>query len=204
MKTAVKVRVVFWGLWLLGAALVSAAYAESEEVQAKIAIKVQSGQRAVRAKTKQILRPGDRIRVYVHPLQAAYVYVVHADQEKARLLNMTQQRLNTQWLCLPSPQTFYQVDGADTQETITVVCSPKKLPKLSRMVDTELALAQWSEIAQSLKGNSQIFLARKGSPAFEIAGNTRGLDEDGSFVQDIPIFTGNGMVVQTYRFHVKK
>lgn len=181
--------------------------AEDDLVQAKIGIKIKTGQGEMRARARNQLRAGDYIRVCVHPQKDAWVYVVHADESKAALLNMTMQRVHSTLLCLPSMYAFYRLDGGSPLEKITIVCSPKELPKLSEMIDGDLPADRWAAFEDDLMAQSEISLAREGERTFGIAGNVRGtetLEAGDPFVQNLPIYSGKGLLIKTYAFMVQK
>ncbi len=182
-------------------------FAEDDLVQAKIGIKIKTGQGEMRAKARNVVRAGDYIRICIHPQEDAWVYVVHADDAKAALLNMTMQRVQSTLLCLPSMYAFYRLDGGSPLEKITIVCSPKELPRLSGMIDGGLTADRWAAIEGDLTAQSEISLAREGERTFGIAGNVRGtetLEAGDPFVQDLPIYSGKGLLVKTYAFMVQK
>src|SRR4029453_285904 len=47
--------------------------------RAKVGIQVRSGERTAPAKTRETVKTGDSLRVYVMPEDDAYIYVVHND-----------------------------------------------------------------------------------------------------------------------------
>src|SRR5262244_2017684 len=69
--------VVILGVWLC-TQLASPAVAQ-DRVRAKVGIQVRSGERTAPAKTSEMVKMGDNLRVYVMPENDAYVYVVHND-----------------------------------------------------------------------------------------------------------------------------
>jgi len=56
-----------------------AAKAEESLVRAKIGVQIESNDKTFRAKSRDRLKAGDYIRIYVYPEKQAYVYVVHTD-----------------------------------------------------------------------------------------------------------------------------
>jgi hypothetical protein len=76
--------------------------AGEKTIKAKIGIEILSGQTVYRAKSREILKAGDKIRIYVHTREPSNIYVVYTDKNKANLLNMTTQKIGESTLCLPS------------------------------------------------------------------------------------------------------
>ena len=181
--------------------------AEAKRVEAKIGIEILSGQRSIRAGSREMIKPGDRIRIYIHSSESTNVYVVYSNNTIARLLNMTIQKTGESTLCLPSAHSYYKVDGQNPMERFTIVCSPWDMPELSAMADSGIPWNRWSAIEKDLVRESKIELTRPPEPIIEIAGNVRGDDETGEqsrFVGSLPIFSGKGLLVKTYEFKVQK
>ena len=186
---------------------VSPVLAEDEKVRAKIGIKVKSGEQVIRAKSRDQLRAGDLLRIYVHPEESSYIHVIHIDDKTATLLNMTEQRIQSSSLVLPSVQEFYEVDGKSPVEKFTIVCSPKELPELSSMAGADMSLDKWRSIEDDLIQRSKIVLTKQDEAPFAIAGNVRGATGPGSgdpFVEKLQIFSGKGLLVKKYEFEIKK
>jgi len=180
---------------------------EEEKVRAKIGIQIKSGERIKRAKSRDRLKAGDLLRIYVHPEQSSYVYVVHTDQKTVTLLNMVEQRIQSSTLVIPSAQEFFQVDGESSIERFTVICSPKELPEVSGIPDSEVSHDKWVALEKELEGRSKIALTQKSEKAFAIAGNVRGGIGPGAgdpFVKKLQIFSGNNLLVKKYEFKIKK
>lgn len=183
------------------------ALADTQRVRAKIGILVKSGERTSTARSREILKAGDSLRIYVHPEKALYLYLVHTDGKKVQLLNMTAQKLESSTLVLPSVQAFYKVDGVSPYERFTIICSPHELPELSAMVSKDFSPAKWQEVENELSKNSKIDLAVNDEAPFAIAGNVRGgLDNQNTdpVVSNLQIFSGNGVLVKQYEFQIKK
>src|ERR1041385_3837155 len=76
---------VLLGVWLC-TQLASPAVAQ-DRVRAKVGIQIRSGEHTALAKTTEMVKTGDSLRVYVVPENDAYVYVVHNDGKTLTLLN---------------------------------------------------------------------------------------------------------------------
>ena len=191
---------------------------ETEIIRAKIGIQVQSQNRVFRAKSRERMKPGDLIRLYVHPEKSCYVYIVHSDGQNVNLLNMTHQEVQSSTLILPSAQAFFEFDGKSKMEQITIICSPQKLQNLSGLAEKGLPHERWIVMEKELIEKSQLLIDDEDRQRFAIAGNVRGLDgvakndstglsssaNTDAFLRELQIFSGNGLLVKTYAFKIKK
>ncbi|MBW1800539.1 MAG: hypothetical protein JRJ85_07385 [Deltaproteobacteria bacterium] len=182
--------------------------AEEPSIRAKIGIKIKSGDRTRRAKTRDRLKAGDMLRIYVHPEKSSHVYVVYTDRKTATLLNMVQQKVQSSTMVMPSIQEFYEVDGASKIESFTIICSPVALQDVLSLVGSdEVAYNTWSELEKSLLEKSRIDLSQKSEKPFAIAGNVRGAGGSSggdAFISNLQIFSGKSILVKKYEFRVKK
>ncbi|MGE0086397.1 MAG: hypothetical protein AB7S75_18465 [Desulfococcaceae bacterium] len=180
---------------------------EQQKVRAKIGIQIFSDRAQNPAGSRELVKAGDRIRIYVHPLESAYVYVVYSDDRTAKLLNKTRQHLPESLMVLPSEQAYYKVDGNSAMENFTIVCSPQELPQISGLADADMPGDRWLLIQEELTKKSGIELSRQRTAAdVELAGNVRGADELKNtevFVKNLPIFSGKGFVVRKYEFKLQ-
>lgn len=202
---------IFFVMWFCGVA-----HAEDNRVRAKIGIQVKSGEQQSSARSREMLKAGDSLRIYVHSEKDSYLYVVHTDGKVVNLLNMTAQKMQSSTLVLPSLQAYYKVDGGSPMERFSVICSQQELPELSKMANSKISFEQWRQIENDLVQRGKLLSAPGEKAPFSIAGdeapfaiggNVRGvLDEKGTdpFVRDLQIFSGNGVLVKQYEFQVKK
>jgi hypothetical protein len=198
------------GSLFLGAVLVmggaAPADSQSDRVRAKIGIMVQSDNKMMRAKKKDRIRAGDHIRIYVIPEKPSYVYIVHTDMKTASLLNDEKQQVGNEILTLPSPQNFYEIDGESAKETITIVCSPDKPAKVSKLLKSgQASHSEWTALEKELIKKSRIDLTHKAEKPFTIAGNVRGAGGAADpFVAKLKTVSGKSLIVRKYEFRVKK
>ncbi len=195
----------------MGLALIMAGdlpgFSQEKTVRAKIGILVKSGDQIMRAKSRDRLKAGDLVRIYVHPEVSSYVYVVHRDQKTVTLLNMVEQRIQSSTLVLPSVQEFYQVDGKSPSETFTVICSPEEVKEISSLISTRMTYDQWASLEKELLKKGEIDLDQKSGKPFAIAGNVRGAGDTAgadAFARDLQIFSGKSILVRQYEFSVKR
>lgn len=193
--------------------------ADNNRVRAKIGVQI-SGERVTRAKSKERLKAGDSIRLYVHSETGCYVYIVHTDGKNVSLLNITEQKIQSSTLILPSAQSFYEIDGQSSMEKFTIICSPDKIQELSGMENRNLTNAEWGNLEAVLQKRSTVLNADDEDEPFaingnvaSIAGNVRGITNsiksssganDDPFLKELQIFSGNGLVIKTYEFQIKK
>jgi hypothetical protein len=177
-------------------------------VRAKIGIQVRSGNEVRRAAAHERIKEEDRLRVYLIPEpEAAYIYVIHANQNTVVQLNNKKEQhkiLKGILLILPSTDKdeFYQIDGKHSLEYITVICSPIQLSEIEILLKSEdLSYKKWLEIEQKLIEKSHIDLRDQVSKPWLVAGAVRPADP---FLKELQIFSGKSLVVRKYEFRVKK
>ena len=202
------VSVLCFGVAFLAAGFVPGD-ARSSVVRAKVGILVKSGDQTTRARGKDRLKAGDKLRVYVYSEENAWVYVVHADEKKVTLLKMVDPGVAASLVELPSANEYYQVDGGSPAETITVICSPEEVKEVSALAKEEVSVEKWRAIEKELTGRGTIDLGQKSEKPFAIAGNVRGEKsaaavEKDSFLDQLQIFSGNAVLVKQYEFSIKK
>ena len=182
--------------------------AQGQRVRAKLGIQIRSGDQPVRAKSRDRIRAGDLLRVYVHPESNSFVYVIHSDHQVATMLNSIEQKITSSTVIMPSAEAYYQVDGKSPRESFTVICSQTELVDLAPFRDTgQIPHSRWEAVRRSLSEQSRIDLTQPGEKPFPIAGNVRGV-EDGygtdPFVKQLQIYSGDALLVKTYDFMVQK
>lgn len=193
---------------------------DNNKIRAKIGIQVLSGERIVKAKSKEVLKAGDAVRIYVHPATSCYVYIIHTDGKNVSLINITQQKIQSSTLILPSAQAFYEIDGQSSMERFTIICSPEKVQELSGMENKNLTCSEWASLEDRLQKQSTVLNADEQDEPFllngkvaSIAGNVRGITNsiknssganDDPFLKELQIFSGSGLVIKTYQFQIKK
>lgn len=198
------------GAVLIAGALVATsalpAFTQERTIRAKVGILVKSGDQMARAKSKDRLKSGDLVRIYVHPETSAYVYVIHSDQKQVTLLNMVEQKIQSSTMVLPSLQEYYQVDGNSSAENFTIICSPEEVKEISSLLASQIPYEKWASIEKDLTKKGEVDLSQKTERPFAIAGNVRGAaDTSGDpFVKDLQIFSGKSILVKQYEFSVKK
>jgi hypothetical protein len=193
------------GVWLC--TQLPALVAAQERVRAKVGIQVRSDEQSAPAKTTETVKAGAFLRVYVVPEDDAYVYVVHNDGTTPTLLNAPDAHTRVpkgSLVTLPTPATFYQIDGASARESITVICSPTAIREVATLFrTTNVPQKNWTALEKELLEKSKIDVAQKTDKPFNIAGNVRSLGKDG-LVDALQVFSGKTLVVKKYDFQIQK
>lgn len=201
------VSVVCFGAVLLAAGFVPCD-AQAQAVRAKLGVLIKSGDQETRARGKDRLKAGDRLRIYVVPEERSWIYVVHSDGKNVTLLKKVEKSAPASPLTLPSSGEFYQVDGSSPVETITIVCSPEEVKDLSELAGSQPPVEKWKEMEKELMRRGEIELGQKAEKPFPIAGNVRGeksVPPDADvFPEQLQIHSGNTLLVKQYEFSVKK
>lgn len=206
MKLFTKMITVIFFSAALVAASGRPCFPQENNVRAKIGILVKSGDQIVRAKSRDRVKTGDLLRIYVHPEAGSYVYVIHTDQKQVTMLNMVEQKIHSSTLVLPSLQEFYQVDGDSQVESFTVICSSEEVKEISSLLASRMPYDKWAPIQNELVKRGEIDLGQKTERPFGIAGNVRSTADAGGdpFVKELQIFSGKNILVKQYEFSVKK
>lgn len=193
--------------------------ADSGRIRAKIGIQIQSGQKISRAKSRERLKAGDAVRLYVHSESNCYVYIIHTDGKNVNLLNITEQKIQSSTLILPSAQAFYEIDGQSNMEKFTIICSPEQIPEMSGLEKKSIIFSEWTTLENRFHNSSNALLSEDDEPfpiygnMTSIAGNVRGITNsirnssganDDPFLKELQIFSGKGLVIKTYEFQIRK
>jgi len=192
---------------------------DNSRVRAKIGIQIQSNQKISRARSREILKAGDAVRLYVHSESSCYVYIVYTDGKNVNLLNITEQKIQSSTLILPSAQAFYEIDGRSNMEKFTIICSPEQIQELSGMEKKNITCSEWTTLESAFQKKSNALVSDDDEPfsilgrTTSIAGNVRGIGNsiksssganDDPFLKDLQIFSGRGLVLKTYEFKIKQ
>jgi hypothetical protein len=207
-------RVPFWPLsialvtsvWFC-TQLVAPAMAQ-DLVRAKVGIGIlRPGDPIASAKTTEMVKKGNSVRIYVVPENDAYIYVVQHDGKTPTLLNASNAATKISKgspVMLPGPETFYTVDGESDKESITVICSPTEIREVAKLFSTSnVAQKNWLSLEKELVDKSKIELSQQADKPLQIAGNVRSMNPD-PFLETLLIFSGKSLVVKKYDFQVQK
>ena len=180
---------------------------ENDRVQAKIGILIKNSETTRQAKSRETIKVGSELRIYVHPEKSSYVYVVHTDGDSVQLLNMTRQKIHSTTMVLPSVQSWYRIDGNSDLEKFVVICSPTVLPELAAMESKDVSYDEWTRTEAKLAEKSKTIFAEEQRPVFELAGTVRGLDisqDPEAMIDAMRAFSGREILVNTYAFEIEK
>ncbi len=191
---------------LLGAGA-AAVFSQPGIVSARIGILVESGSQLTRARGQERLKPGDRLRIYVQSEEACHVYVVHTDHKIVTLLGAFEEISPSAQVVLPGLLDSYQVDGKSPIEAFTIICSAVKLDDISALFNSKVTYKSWCSLEEKLLEKGKIDLSQKPDKPSAIAGNVReltGSNKDDTFIHELPIYSGNGLLVKRYEFDIQK
>ena len=134
------------------------AFCDDIGIRAKIGIQISSSGKNKLAKSRDRLKPGDLLRIYVHPEKASYIYVVYSDKKDISLLSMTEQKILSSSFVLPSVNEYYEIDGKSNFERFTIICSPKAINEITQFFKSKPSLKKWKSLEQTLEEKSKIRL----------------------------------------------
>jgi len=131
-----------------------------DSVSAKLGVQIQSQGRVSWARAKERLTTSDKLRIYISPTEAAYLYVVHTDEKIASsLINETLVKKDKLITLPPDADQFYQFDGSNNKESITIICSPtRRVDILDLLKSGKIPHTKWAEVEKKLVAASKIVL----------------------------------------------
>lgn len=159
----------------------SVVLAQDVRVSARLGIEVYSQGRVSWAKSHERITTRDKLRIYVAPKEEAYIYIVHTNGNTASLLlDINRVAKANQLIILPNNSQFYQFDGTNRKESITIICSPKRRIDIWEMFPSKsanISHTKWAEVEKNLVEASRIVLGKKTGPQKRliIGGSVRNL-----------------------------
>jgi hypothetical protein len=179
-------------------------FTPKDTVKAKIAILHKAGEIYNPLKTKDRLKAGEMLRVFVLPVKDCFVYVVHTGDKEAFLLCKTQLKADKDTLLLPNSDDYYVFDEGGIKERITVLCSAKKINEIEKLFNkTELVPSKsWNEVETKLISMNKSDLNENSDKPFPLAGNVSAVNED--FIETMQLFVGKDLLIRKYEIEVKK
>jgi hypothetical protein len=183
-------------------------FTPNDTVKAKIAILHKSGEIYNPLKTKDRIKAGEMLRIFILPANLpkadCFVYVVHSGAKESFLLCKTQLKSQKDTLLLPNPDDYYIFDEAGVKEKITVFCSTKKITEIEKLfVTSELVPSSfWNDIETKLITLNKSNLNENSDKPFPLAGNVSAVNED--FIETMQLFVGKDMLIRKYEIEVKK
>lgn len=206
MARTVRTTQAFCTFFALLVAGIASGICQSNILHARIGIFVDSGDQTIRTNGKEKIKAGDRMRLYVQPKEICYVYVVHTDKKTVTLLEMLEAKGDGAMLVLPGRMGSYEVDGASPFEAFTIICSYQKLQEISALARSDSDYPQWIALERGLQKRGKIDLSHKSEKSFPLTGNVRELIPQGesAILRQLPIYSGNSILVKKYEFEVEK
>jgi len=179
-------------------------FTPNDTVKAKIAILHKAGDIYNPLKTKDRLRTGEMLRIFVLPVKDCFVYVVHSGDKESFLLCKTQLKSAKDTLLLPNPDDYYIFDEGGVKERITVFCSVKKINDIEKLfMKSELVPSSfWNDIEAKLIALNKSNLNENSDKPFPLAGNVSAVN--GDFIETMQLFVGKDMLIRKYEIEVKK
>jgi hypothetical protein len=189
------------------AAGVATVFSQPVMLSARIGILIDSGEQSIRARGQERIKLGDRFRIYVQSEEACHVYVVHTDRKTATLLGTFEEVSPGAQIVLPGLSEFYEADGESPIEAFTIICSTAKLNDVSALFNSKVTYKSWAAMEKKLLEQGKIDLSQNPDKPSPIDGNVRELTagkRDDSIIRELPIYSGNTILVKRYEFDIKK
>ncbi len=179
-------------------------FTPKDSVKAKIAILHKAGESYDLLKTKDRLKVGEMLRVFVLPSTNCFVYAVHTGSKESFLLCKTELKTGKDTLVLPTPEDYYIFDEAGVKEKITIFCSTKKINEIEKLfTKSELVTTKsWNDVEAKLISQNKSNLSETSDKPFPMAGNVSAINEN--FIETMQMFIGVNMLIRKYEIEVKK
>jgi hypothetical protein len=180
------------------------AFAPGDTVKAKIAVLHKAGEMYNPLKSKDRLKAGEMLRIFVLPEKSCYVYAVHTGDKESFLLCKAKLDSKKDTLVLPNPDDYYTFDEGGIKEKIIIFCSAEKITEIENIFkDSELINRNaWNETETKLIALNKSNLNETSDKPFPLAGNVSSVNAD--FIETMPLFVGQDMIIRKYEIEVKK
>jgi len=175
-----------------------------DSVKAKIAILHKAGDSYSSLRSKDRLRAGEMLRIFVQPLNKSCIYVVHADAKEAALLYSNESPVLNEVLLLPSENDFYVFDDSSPEARIVIICSAKKYSEIEKLFENKEIISRkdWDKFEKNTLSENKKSLNDKTDKPFPIAGNVSSINEE--FLDQVQTFVGKNILIRKYDIEIKK
>ncbi|RPI73183.1 MAG: hypothetical protein EHM47_06610 [Ignavibacteriales bacterium] len=193
----ILVILVIFGIPALG-------FSPGDTVKAKIAILHKAGEVYNPLRTKDRLKAGEMLRIFVLPEKDCFVYAVHSGDKESFLLCKTFLKEGNDSLFLPTPEDYYIFDEGGVKEKITIFCSSKKISEIENLFKNSEIISSglWDEAEEKLIASTKTNLNETSDKPFSLAGNVSAVNED--FMDSMQLFVGDELLIRKYEIEVKK
>ncbi|MCB1324969.1 MAG: hypothetical protein H7A21_13035 [Spirochaetales bacterium] len=183
-------------------ALVGADLAATETVRASVGLEIRSGAESVRARRNNQVRLPSGVRLHVVPESGARVYLVYSTATEVNVLARTAVGASA-YFSFPSSSAAATAEYFALPEVgpveLTVIVSEEPVSAL----EGQLSRQSWGAVREQLIRSSAPPVSETGENPTSIAANLRSLPpaNSGRFMLR---YTGHGLIVRTYAFHVSR
>lgn len=179
-------------------------FTQSDTIKAKIAILHKAGEIYSPLRTRDRLRVGEMLRIFVLPGTDCFAYVIHTGNEKSTLLGKQQIEAAKDTLILPNPFDFYIFDEAGTKEKIAIICSSEKISEIENLFkkSENISALSWKSVEEKIVTKNKPKLSETSEKPFPMAGNVSAVNED--FIETMNFFEGEKLIIRKYEIEVKK
>jgi hypothetical protein len=176
----------------------------SDSIKAKIAILHKAGDSYSSLRSKDRLRAGEMLRIFVQPINKSFIYVVHADIKEATLLYRNDNPVINEILLLPSSNDFYVFDDSSPEAKIIIFCSAKRSNELEKLFLNKESISrnEWNKFEKNILKEHKKYLNDKTDKPFPIAGNVSSVNDE--FLDQVQTFVGKNIVIRKYELEIKK
>jgi hypothetical protein len=179
-------------------------FTPDDTIKARIAILYKSGEVYNPLKTRDRIKAGEMLRVFVLPEKDCFVYAIHTGSKESFLLCKAQMKSKNDTLILPNKDDYYIFDEGGIKEKITIFCSTKKIDDIEKLFDDSelISSSNWNDVEKKLIALNKKNLSEDSDKPFPLAGNVSSVNED--FMEAMQLFVGKDMLIRKYEIEVKK
>jgi|SRR5690554_4094636 len=179
-------------------------YVPSDTVKAKIAVLHKTGEIYNPLKTRDRLKAGEMLRIFVLPEKDCFVYTIHTGEKESFLLCKAKLSAGKDTLILPTPEDYYVFDEGGVKEKITILCSKNKIDEVEKLFkDSEIIKSDnWNSTEEKIIAMNKENLNESSDKPFPLAGNVSSVNSD--FIESMQSFIGKDVLIRKYEIEIKK
>jgi hypothetical protein len=179
-------------------------FTPADTIKAKIAILHRAGEIYNPLKTRDRLRAGEMLRIFVLPITNCFAYIIHSSDGESTLLGKAEVKAGRDTLILPNPHDFYVFDEAGVEEKMTIICSVEKLNEIESLFKKQkyTSAQLWKRVETKIISQNKPNLGETSDKPFPMAGNVSSVNEN--FIEAMNHFEGNKVIIRKYEIEIKK
>lgn len=160
-----------------------------DSVKTSIGVVIINGSERRLAKSYDRLRKGEKFQIYLNSYSNGYLYILNnADNDEYTIVASGKLRSDSSYI-YPSQNKFYEIDGKQIKETISVIISKSML----KQNDLKGLYSQIKTTKNAIISENISFISK-------VIGNLRSSND----LNNMKIYMGKEFIFKEYKFDVKK